>query len=80
MAIGNALGSSDLEKDLELARGLEIDSILFPHIESAKQVAQAKDLLDSVNPKLEFRAYRGDSHDHSESLQYAESVYGSTGV
>ncbi len=50
----NALGSADLEKDLELARELDIDSILFPYIESAKQVAQAKDLLDSVNPKLEF--------------------------
>jgi len=50
----NALGSSDIEKDLELARDLEIDAILFPYIESAKQVAQAKELLDSVDSKLEF--------------------------
>ncbi len=50
----NTLGSSDLDKDLELARELEIDSILFPYIESDAQVTQAKGLLDGVNPKLEL--------------------------
>lgn len=50
----NHLESKDIEKDLQLAKELDIDSILFPHIETAEQVLKAKSLLDNVNPKLEF--------------------------
>lgn len=50
----NAMGSADIVQDLQLARELEIDSILFPGMETASQIVQAKELLDSVNPKLEF--------------------------
>ncbi len=50
----NALGSSDLDQDLELARELKIDAILFPYIESAAHIIQAMGLLDSVDSKLEF--------------------------
>ena len=50
----NALGSSDIEKDIQLARELEIDAMLFPYIESAEQLNQAQQILESVNPELEF--------------------------
>ncbi len=50
----NVLGSADLEKDLQLVRELEIDAILFPYIETAEQVLQAQELLDSIGPELAF--------------------------
>ena len=50
----NSLNSEDIVKDLELAKTLDIDALLFPHIETAEQVLQAKTLLDSVNSQLEF--------------------------
>jgi len=50
----NALGTEEIKKDLELAKELDIDALLFPHIESAEQVLEAKALLDSVDSNLEF--------------------------
>lgn len=50
----NALGTEELQKDLELLKELEIDALLFPHIETAEQVLQAKDILDSLGKDLEF--------------------------
>jgi len=50
----NILGSPDLEKDLDLARELEIDAILFPYMETAEQVLQARELVDGINPELAF--------------------------
>jgi acetyl-CoA synthetase len=50
----NILGSSDLELDLELARELELDAILFPYMETAEQVLQARELVDGINPELAF--------------------------
>ena len=50
----NILGSPDLEMDLNLARELEIDAILFPYMETAEQVLQARELVDGINPELAF--------------------------
>ena len=33
--------SEELQKDLELVKELEIDGLLFPHIETAEQVLEA---------------------------------------
>lgn len=50
----NALGSEAIEADLELAKTLDIDALLFPYIETAEQVLQAGKQLKQVNPKLEL--------------------------
>lgn len=50
----NKLGSAELEKDLELARQLELDAILFPLIETAEQVVEAGKLIQSINPQWTF--------------------------
>lgn len=50
----NVLNSNEIEKDIELAKQLDIDAILFPAIETVEQVAQAQALLESVNKQLEF--------------------------
>lgn len=50
----NALGSEAIAADLELAKSIEIDAILFPYIETAEQVLEAGKLLQAVNPELEL--------------------------
>ncbi|MBL7002868.1 MAG: AMP-binding protein, partial [Gammaproteobacteria bacterium] len=50
----NILGSEDLEKDLELAKTLDIDALLFPEIETVEQVQQAQAIVESFAKPLEF--------------------------
>jgi len=50
----NSLGTQELEKDLELVKNLDIDALLFPHIETAEQVLEAKAIVDSFDKELEF--------------------------
>ncbi len=50
----NALGSAELEKDLEMAQALEFDAVLFPFIETAEQVVEAGKLIHSMNKNWEF--------------------------
>jgi len=50
----NRLGTEDLEKDLEMARKLDIDALMFPHIETAEQVKEAGKLLNEINSDWEF--------------------------
>jgi acyl-coenzyme A synthetase/AMP-(fatty) acid ligase/citrate lyase beta subunit len=50
----NPLGTAELEKDVELAKKLKIDAILFSYIETADQVKQAGKLLQEINPDLTF--------------------------
>lgn len=48
----NNLGTEDIKKDLELAKELELDGILFSKIDSKEDVLEAVKLIDEVNPKL----------------------------
>src|SRR5574344_1695108 len=48
----NNLGSEDLKKDLQLAREIEIDGLLFSKIDSKEDVLEAVKLIEEVNPKL----------------------------
>ena len=48
----NNLGSEDLKLDLELAKEIEVDGLLFSKIDSKEDVLQAAKLIDEVNPKL----------------------------
>jgi len=48
----NNLGSEDITKDLELAKDIELDALLFSKIETAEQVLEAAKLIDEVNPEL----------------------------
>jgi len=50
----NALGSEEIQKDLELIQNLDIDALLFPHIETAEQVLEAKAIINSIDKDLEF--------------------------
>ena len=50
----NALGSDELAKDMEMARNLDIDAILFPFIETAEQVVEAGKMIQQLDKKLEF--------------------------
>lgn len=50
----NKLGSSDIKKDIELAKDLDIDALLFSCIESAGDIMHAQEVLESINPKLEL--------------------------
>jgi len=48
----NNIGTEELTKDLELAKDIEIDAILFSQIETVEQVLEAERLLNEVNPEL----------------------------
>ncbi|ADG94646.1 AMP-dependent synthetase and ligase [Arcobacter nitrofigilis DSM 7299] len=48
----NNLGSEDLQKDLELAKELELDGILFSKIDNKEDVLAAAKLIDEVNSEL----------------------------
>ena len=48
----NNLGTEDLAKDLELAKELEIDALLFSKIDSKEDVIEAERLINEVNPNL----------------------------
>ncbi len=48
----NNIGTEELTKDLELAKEIEIDGILFSQIETVEQVLEAERLLNDVNPEL----------------------------
>ena len=50
----NKLNSLDLKADIELAKKLDIDAILFSCIESAGDVMKADEIIESINPKLEL--------------------------
>ncbi|MCL0061528.1 aldolase/citrate lyase family protein [Thermodesulfovibrionales bacterium] len=50
----NPIGSKDIERDLELAKKIKINALLFPQIEDAGQVFEAKRLLESVDADLEL--------------------------
>ncbi|WP_458700395.1 aldolase/citrate lyase family protein [Sulfurospirillum sp. 1307] len=50
----NKLNSADIEADIELAKRLDIDAILFPCIESAGDVMKADEIIESINPNLEL--------------------------
>ncbi len=50
----NDLGSKELQKDREMLKELEVDSLLFPHIETPEQVLEAQAIIDSIDPELEF--------------------------
>ena len=50
----NPIGSADIDKDLALAKELAIDALLFPQIETAQQIIEAKHLLENVHTGLEF--------------------------
>jgi len=48
----NKLGSDDLAKDLELAKEIELDAILFSMIDSKEDVLEAVKLIDEVSTDL----------------------------
>lgn len=48
----NNIGTEDLIKDLELAKQIEIDAILFSEIETVKQVLEAERLLNETDSSL----------------------------
>jgi len=48
----NNLGSDDLVKDLELARELEVDALLFSKIDSKEDVLEAVKLIDGVSTEM----------------------------
>ncbi len=48
----NNLGTEDLKKDLELAKEIELDGLLFSKIDSKEDVLEAERLLNVVNPNL----------------------------
>ena len=48
----NNLGSEDLAKDLELAKTIELDGLLFSKIQTKEDVLEAVRLLEEVNPEL----------------------------
>ena len=48
----NNLGSEDIKKDLELAREIELDGLLFSKIETADQVLEAVKLIEEVDTNL----------------------------
>ncbi|MFK5985295.1 MAG: aldolase/citrate lyase family protein [Pseudomonadota bacterium] len=50
----NPLGSEEIKKDIEMLKELDIDGLLFPNIETADQVLQAKEIIDSVGNDIEF--------------------------
>ncbi|CAM3574648.1 aldolase/citrate lyase family protein [Arcobacter aquimarinus] len=48
----NNLGTEDLKKDLELAREIELDGLLFSKIDCKEDVLEAEKLINEVNPNL----------------------------
>jgi citrate lyase beta subunit len=46
--------TKQLQADIALLKSIEIDAILFSNIESADDVLQAQEILDEINPNLEF--------------------------
>ena len=48
----NNLGTEDLAKDLELAKTIELDALLFSKIQSKEDVLEAVRLTEEVNPNL----------------------------
>ncbi|MGE3299537.1 MAG: aldolase/citrate lyase family protein, partial [Arcobacter sp.] len=48
----NNLGTEDLKKDLELAREIEIDGLLFSKIQTKEDVLEAVKLIEEINPNL----------------------------
>ncbi|HJE02334.1 MAG TPA: AMP-binding protein, partial [Aliarcobacter thereius] len=48
----NNLGSEDLKRDLELAKEIEIDALLFSKIDTKEDVLKAAKLIEEVNPNL----------------------------
>ncbi len=48
------LNTKEILKDIELAKTLDIDALMFSTIESAGDVMQAEEILDSINSKLEL--------------------------
>lgn len=52
----NKLGSVDIEADIELAKRLDIDAILFSCIESAGDIMRADEIIEAINPKLTLMA------------------------
>ena len=48
----NNLGSEDLKKDLQLAKEIEVDALLFSKIDCKEDVLEAERLLNEVNPNL----------------------------
>jgi len=50
----NRLGTEDLEKDLALAKKLDIDALMFPYIQTPEEVVEAGKLCKAVNPDLEY--------------------------
>ncbi len=52
----NRLNSADIEADIELAKKIDVDAILFSCIQSAGDIMQAQEILESINPDLELMA------------------------
>jgi acyl-coenzyme A synthetase/AMP-(fatty) acid ligase/citrate lyase beta subunit len=48
----NNLGSEDLAKDLELAKTIELDGLLFSKIQTKEDVLEAVRIIEEVNPNL----------------------------
>lgn len=48
----NNLGSEDLAKDLELAKTIELDALLFSKIQTKEDVLEAVRLIEEINPEL----------------------------
>jgi len=50
----NKLNSFDLQADIELAKRLDIDAILFSCVESAGDVMKADEIIEAIKPDLEL--------------------------
>jgi acyl-coenzyme A synthetase/AMP-(fatty) acid ligase/citrate lyase beta subunit len=50
----NYLGTEEIVRDIELAKKIDIEAILFPAIETPEQLLEAEKLLNSVGKPLEF--------------------------
>ena len=48
------LGTKEIKKDIELAKTLDIDALMFSTIENASDVIQAEEILDSIDSNLEL--------------------------
>ena len=48
------LGTKDIKKDIELAKTLDINALMFSTIENASDIMQAEEILDSIDSKLEL--------------------------
>ncbi len=50
----NKLESNDIKKDIELAKKLDIDALLFTCIETANDIKEAERILNEINSNLEL--------------------------